>query len=258
MADEDAPSRPGPVFFTCMQTPSLLDNVSIILADTKTPANIGAVARCMMNTGLSRLLLVAPRKAVDRESFKLAAGADEILEKSVVYPRLGDAVSGHGLVIGASRHSGKRRKNVITPRELAERVLPLLTNNKVAVVFGNEVSGLELPDIALCQELVAIPTAHAFPSLNLSHAVMVIAYELFRASLKPVPPSSLELAPTEDLEYFYTHLQRTLRTIGFLGDENAERMLLSLRQLFGRARLDSRDISILRGILNCIDRTGKC
>lgn len=241
-----------------MQTTSPLDNVSIILVDTKTPANIGATARCMMNTGLSRLLLVAPRKALDSESFKLAAGADEILEKSVVYPHLCDAVAGHGLVIGASRHTGKRRKNVITPREVAERVLPLLGNNKVALVFGNEVSGLGLRDIALCHELVAIPTADAFPSLNLSHAVMVVAYELFRASLKPVPPSPLELAPAEDLEHLYEHLHRTLRTIGFLDDKNSERMLFSLRQIFGRARLDSRDVSILRGILHSVDRAGKC
>lgn len=236
---------------------SPLDNISIILVDTKTPANIGATARCMMNMGLRRLLLVAPRKPVDSEAYKLAAGADEVLEKAIVFPRLSDAIAGHGLVVGASRHAGKRRKNIVTPRELAEHAFPLLANNKVAVVFGNEVSGLEIPDIALCHEVVAIPASDAFPSLNLSHAAMVVAYELFRKSREAASPSSFELAPAEDLEHFYAHLRRTLREIGFTSDDNEERMLFSLRQVFGRARLDSRDVSILQGILSSVDRTGK-
>jgi tRNA C32,U32 (ribose-2'-O)-methylase TrmJ len=45
-----------------MQKATLLDNVSIVLVDTRTPANIGAAARCMMNMGLSRLILVDPLK----------------------------------------------------------------------------------------------------------------------------------------------------------------------------------------------------
>src|SRR5574341_836510 len=98
----------------------ILDNISIILVDTRTPANIGAVARCMMNMGLSRLVLVNPPKDEDREASKLAAGAQIILDNSVTFSSLRDAVSGHGLVIGTSLHAGRQRKNIRTPREMAE------------------------------------------------------------------------------------------------------------------------------------------
>ena len=65
-----------------MLSPSAIDNISIVLVDTKTPANIGAIARCMMNMGLRRLILVNPPADPGRESYKLAAGANEIQDMS--------------------------------------------------------------------------------------------------------------------------------------------------------------------------------
>ena len=233
-----------------MPAPSPLDNISIVLARTKTPGNIGAVCRCMMNMGLSRLTLVRPPEDRDGEALKLAAGAGEILQNAEAFPTLKDAVAGHHLVIGTSRHVGRQRKNINTPRMMAEAVIPLLERNKVAVVFGREVNGLDKDDLALCQELVAIPASDAFPSLNLSHAVMVIAYELFLASLDAAPASDRrELAQSRDLEAFYQQLRETLQQSGFLNPKSTDHMMFSLRQLFGRARLDEREVGILRGIL---------
>jgi tRNA/rRNA methyltransferase len=233
---------------------TLLDNISIVLVDTKTPANIGAVARCMMNMGLSRLILVDPPEDQDHDAVKLAAGAQSILEQAAVFPKLGDAIEDHSLVIGTSRHAGKQRKNIRTPREMAEQVIPLLRKNRVAILFGNEVNGLENRDIALCNELVSIPSADAFPSLNLSHAVMVVTYELFMASRNNVTSSTNELANAKEVEDCYGHLERTLLAIAFLDEKNRERMMFSLRQIFGRARLGIRDVSILRGILTAVER----
>ena len=233
---------------------SLLDNISIVLVDTKTPANIGATARCMMNMGLRHLLLVDPPKDKDQDARRLAAGAHEIIEKAEVFPALAEALADHGLVIGTSRHASKQRKNIRTPREVAEQVIPILSKNRVAIVFGNEVNGLENRDFALCQEIVAIPSSDRFPSLNLSHAVMIIAYELFLASgVHPVQATS-RLARLDETEGFYLQLQETLQAIGFLEQDHPERLMLSLRQLFGRARMKSRDVSILRGVLSSVDR----
>jgi tRNA/rRNA methyltransferase len=232
----------------------LLDNISIVLVDTKTPGNIGAAARCMMNMGLSRLILVDPPQDIDQDARKLAAGAYEIIEKAATFPALAQALAGHGLVIGTSRHAGKQRKNILTPRQAAEQVIPILAQNRVAIVFGNEVNGLENNDLALCQEIVAIPSSDAFQSLNLSHAVMIIAYELFLASGVYAGQAAGQLAPLDETEGFFLQLQETLQTIGFLEREHPERLMFSFRQLFGRARMNSRDVSILRGVLSAVDR----
>jgi TrmH family RNA methyltransferase len=237
-----------------MPTKSVLDNVSIVLVDTKTPANIGATARCMMNMGLSRLILVDPPQDADNDALKLAAGANEIIEKASVFSTLAKAVADHGFIIGTSRHAGKQRKNIRNPREMAAQVIPILAKNRVAIVFGNEVNGLENKDLALCHEIMAIPSSDAFPSLNLSHAVMIVAYELFVVADVLVGQETDALARFDEVEGFYQQLQETLQTIGFLERDHPERMMFSLRQLFGRARMNSRDVNILRGILNSVDR----
>lgn len=234
---------------------SNLDNVSIVLVDTKTPANIGATARCMMNMGLSRLVLVRPPRDPLQEAAKLAAGAEKILERAEVHGELTEALANESLVLGASRHTGRLRKNIRTPRQSATGILHVLRSNRVSVVFGNEVNGLTNEELALCHEIIAIPSSDAFPSLNLSHAVLVVAYELFAAAHAPAAPGP-ELAAHQDMEQFYAHLQDTLRGIGFLSSADSGRMMFSLRQIFGRARLQPRDVRILRGILSNINR--KC
>lgn len=244
---------------TAMKSSPLLDQISIVLVRTKTPGNIGAVARCMMNMGLSRLVLVRPPADRDGDAMRLAAGAGDIIVNAERHATLREAVAGYELVIGTSRHRGKLRKNVLSPRNLAENILPLLAENRVAVVFGREVNGLSRTDLALCRELVAIPSSDAFPSMNLSHAVAVVAYELFVGSLAAGAGSrdrpGRRLAPARDQELFYDHLQATLQDIGFLDKKQPDRLMATLRGLFSRARPDSRDISILRGILTAIGRT---
>ena len=230
----------------------LLTNVSIVLVDTKTPANIGAVARCMMNTGLSRLILVRPPEDRLAEAVKLAAGAEAVLSRAARFETLREAVADHHLVIGTSRRLARGRRNVHSPRDMAEQVLPLLAKNRVAVVFGREVNGLDRDDLSLCHELIAIPSSDDFPSLNLSHAVMVIAYELFLAAHAFGLTAGKVLAPAVEVERFFGQLELILRDVGFLDGTNAERMMFSLRQIFGRARLEPRDVSILRGILTAL------
>ena len=236
-----------------MKATQTLDNVSIVLKDTKHAGNIGATARVMMNMGLSRLVLVAPPGDPQGEARKMAAGADEVLDRAVVYPALADAVRGQGLVLGTSRHAGRLRRNIRSPRQMAGGLIPLLGRTKVSIVFGNEVNGLENQDLKFCSDIIAIPSSKRFPSLNLSHAVMVVAYELFVASLAPVEQKRTGLAVHEDLELFYAHLQQTLVTIDFLDPRQSDRMMLSLRQVFGRARPDAREVKILRGILSAVE-----
>ncbi len=243
---------PSRIISLPMAEQSALDNVSIVLVNTKTPGNVGAVARCMMNMGLSRLILVRPPGEGNGEAMRLAAGAEQVLNKAARFETLREAVADHHLVIGTSRHLARRRRNVYAPRETAERIVPLLAGNRVALVFGREVNGLDTEDLALCHELIAIPSADAFPSLNLSHAVMVVAYELFLAARIGLPADDRTLAQADDLDGFYRHLQPVLEDIGFLDDRSSGHMMSSLRQLFGRARLEPREVSILRGILTAI------
>lgn len=235
-----------------MAAQDLLDNISIVLVRTKTPGNIGAVARCMMNMGLSRLVLVRPPRDDQGEAMKFAAGAEAILRDAVRTETLQEAVAGHNLVIGTSRHPGRNRRNIGAPRDMADQIVPLLPQNRIALVFGREVNGLDKNDLAHCNELIAIPSSKAFPSLNLSHAVCIVAYELFIAHRACPASAGKTLAQTGELEAFYQHLQKVLEDSGFLGPHNRNHMMTSVRQLFGKSRLEQRDINILHGILSAL------
>ncbi len=241
-----------------MKKNNAASGISIILVDTRTPANIGAVARAMMNMGLNRLVLVDPPPDRTGEAFKLAAGAESILDSAATFPSLKEALADQSIAIGVSRHRGRLRKNIHSPREAASRLLPLLGTNRIAVVFGNEVNGLEKEHLALCQEFISIPSSAAFPSLNLSHAVMVIAYELFVATAGSALSAPRQPAAGKELEDFYSHLRSVLETTGFLDPNNPDRMMFSLRQLFGRSQPDSREVKILRGILSTVERSVRC
>lgn len=231
---------------------SPLDNLSIVLVRTKAAANIGAVSRCMMNTGLSRLVLVRPPADWQAEAVRRASGATRAIETALTFDSLEAAVADQGLVIGTSRHTGKQRRNVRTARDMAAEIVPLLAATRISLVFGREVNGLDRKELSLCHELVQIPSSGAFPSLNLSHAVMVLAYELFLAASLPRPSGDRALAAAAEVDGLFRQLEQTLLEIGFLRENNREHMLLSLRQIAGRARLDPRDVSILRGILTRI------
>jgi len=237
-----------------MDNTTLFNNISIVLVDTKTPANIGATARCMMNMGLTQLVLVRPPNDPSREALKLAAGADIVLDRMQAFSTLEEAVADHGLVLGTSRQKGRLRKNIMAPRDAARAVIPLLLQNKVAIVFGSEVNGLKREDLTLCHEFISIPSAEAFPSLNISHAVMIVAYELFLTSCMSFTPESQELADSQAIEVFYHHLQKILVDIAFLDRNKPERMMFTLRQIFGRSRLRKRDVAVLRGILTAVER----
>lgn len=243
------------IIVTRMHERQDLENISIVLVRTKTPGNIGSIARCMMNMGLSRLILVRPTEYKNSEALRMAAGAHEILERAEVFPTLTEAIAGHGLVLGTTRQLGHYRKNLHTVREAAEKVVPLLSENKVALVFGREVNGLDNDDIALCHELISIPSSDSFPSINLSHALMVVAYEVFMASGARLPSLHRKLADAADLENFYAHLEQTLDRIDFLDKQNPRHTMFAFRHIFGRTRLDEREVRILRGMLNHIDKS---
>ena len=214
----------------------------------------------MKNMGLSRLVLVDPSDPCSSEAYQMAYGANEILDRVRVAKTLLQAVSKAGLVVGTTVRHHKGYSRLLSLPRVVPEILSCATRQRVAVVFGSERTGLTNDEIALCQRLVVIPTAPAFPSLNLAQAVVLVLYELFRgshqwATLPGRPPGRL-LAPSEELEHFYDDLEQLLNRIGFVKGRQGRFILTDLRRIFGRSSLDSREVRILRGILRQIRWAG--
>ena len=184
----------------------------------ESPANVGAVARAIRNTGLAGLRLVAPGDWRTFECWRTAWGSQEVLEQARVFDDLAAAVADAQV---AMAFSGKREKEAawLDVREAAAEIAGR-GDETVCLVFGPESSGLTQDELAGCGHRVLIPAHHHQPSLNLSHAVMVAAYEVFRARTRPAPRP--RRATLEEKAAMLEHLRDGLMAIGALPETNTD------------------------------------
>lgn len=231
------------------------DNIRIVLVGTTHPGNIGAAARAMKTMGLERLYLVAPQGYPSAEATAMASGADDLLAEAVVCESLDEAITGCRLVLGTSARPRTLDWSTLSPEEAAGRAVAESSRHPVAVLFGRERYGLTNDELKRCQHLVYIPANPAYSSLNLAQAVQVIAYELTRRSRGGLPERETAHEPVsaEVLESFFGHLEETLRDVGFIKKQPGK-LMLRLRRLFHRARPDTTEINILRGILTDVQK----
>jgi tRNA/rRNA methyltransferase len=234
-------------------------NLVIVLKEPQGPLNIGSVCRVMMNFGVSRLRLVNPCKDYrSLEARKMALGTVEILENAEVFPDLQTALADINLTFGTTRRFGKYRKNFLTPATAARQIAQSGPDVSSALLLGREDTGLETRDLDLCQRFVTIPTHDAYPSMNLSHALAVLMYEV---SLKSQvngafhDPGPKQTASGKEIENLYAHMRKSLLDIDFLDPQNPDHLLRTFRRLFGDAGLTSRDVRIIQGLMSRIDWT---
>jgi tRNA/rRNA methyltransferase len=164
-----------------------------------------------------------------------------------------------GCVVGTTSRGGKERVPDLTLEALVKKLIPLSQKNLIGLAFGSEKEGLTNEELSLCHLYARIPSMESFPSLNLAQAVMVVSYELFRASIE-IPKKEIRLAPAEQMERMLEHMEKTLLRIGFLDSNNPKRIMRVLRRLFGRSQMDEREVKILEGIWSQMDhdsRTGR-
>jgi TrmH family RNA methyltransferase len=219
-----------------------LARVDVVLVRPESPANVGAAARAVRNGGLHGLVIVDPGDWRTVECWRTAWSAHDVLEQARVAPDLASAVAGAGYVAALS---GRRPAGapVLDVREMAEEVAALGEDDVAALVFGPETAGLADAEVARCGRRVLIPADAAQPSLNLSHAVMVAAYEIFRAR-RPVPPSP-RLSSHAEKEAMLALLREGLRAIEALPAVNTEHHFEPWRALFQRADLTPKEVRLL-------------
>ncbi len=238
-----------------------LDNVRIVLVNTSHTGNIGSAARAMKTMGLSQLVLVDPVDEPDGKSSALAAGAGDVLANAKIVKTLEEAVADCGLVVGTSARSRTLSWPMLEPRECGEKLVSEVGKYSVALVFGRENNGLSNEELQQCHFHVCIPANPEYSSLNLAAAVQTLCYEIRMAYLteqrnskKSDIDSPNEYPLAEDLERFYSHLEQTLLKTNFIIPQHPGMVMTKLRRLFNRARPETQELNILRGILASIDK----
>ncbi|MDE2763319.1 MAG: RNA methyltransferase [Gemmatimonadota bacterium] len=228
-------------------------NITVVLHEPRDLVNIAAAVRAMANMGLERLTLVDPAEFDPWRITGIAHRTDHIVEAATLAGSLEEALADATCVVGTSARPRTAQRNYRRPRELAPRMLRRARRGRVAIVFGREDRGLSNDALDLCHEVMVIPTAPGYASLNLAQAVLLVAYELLMAGpdaheALPAGKRSLGAATSAELEEMYQALEAGLDRAAFFRARKPESVMRILRTVFGRTALDAHEARMIRSI----------
>ncbi len=234
---------------------------AFVLVRPQLPENIGAAARAMLNFGLDRMRVVAPRDGwPSPKAVAMASGAGRLLDAAGHFQTVADAVADCDYVFATTARPRGLTKPVMTPERAMEHARALAREGRrTAVLFGPERAGLENEDIVRANAIVSVPVNPDFPSLNLAQCVLLVGYE-WRRQGDNTPPEVLALAGTElaqrhEVDRLADHWEERLEAAGFFfPPDKAAGMKLSLRNLWSRMPFTRADIQTLHGALRQIVR----
>jgi len=226
-------------------------NPTIILVRPQLYENIGMAARAMDNFGLSKLSIVNPRDGwPSKKANSSAKHADKIINKAKVYNHLEDAISNFDLVIATSNRKRFLTKKTYDSFNILQKKIRDFRN--IAILFGPENSGLSNQDIRLANFLFTIPTYNTNKSLNLSHAVSLISYELFQAnnlSIKNISTSNMDKVNKLELSNFIKFLLKDLDSKGFFKPiEKKASMIDNIYSIYNKIGLSKKELRMLWGM----------
>lgn len=226
----------------------------MVLVRPGSPANIGAAARVVRNTGLEGLDLVSPGDWRTLECWRTAWRAHEVIEEARVFDTVSAAVRDATYVVGLS---GRRSSGppAIEVRDMAREVAGLGPDDRVALVFGPETSGLAEDELAACGPRAFIPSHPDQPSLNLSHAVMVAAYEVYRAGRRA--PAQPRRATAAEKEAALALLRPGLEAIDALPPTHEDNAFALWRNLVMRADLTPREVHLLEHLARKMEQAAR-
>ncbi len=223
----------------------------IVLVNTQLPENLGATARCMLNFRFEKLRVINPKFSLDNEKIiPVCAGADKVIKKVKVFENFSDSIKDFNYVIGASNRVRSQKKSEINFKKIKEIILK---NYKVAIVFGPEKSGLDNEDLSLCDYTIRISSNQNFSSLNLSHAVAVVCYNLFilLSNKENLHKKKLieNIAKKNELFTFYKILEKSLDRSNFFNVKERKKITFQkIKNIFCKYKLSSEEVRTLISI----------
>lgn len=222
----------------------------IVLVEPREAGNVGAVARAMKNFGFDELWIAGEHPELLPVAGWWASGADDLLATARFAPTLAEAIADAHVTVATTSMRGRTTPVTFSPRSLAEKFASLANEHILALVFGREDSGLTREELVLCQHTAAIPANERFPTMNLAQSACVFCYEL--SSIAP-RPGSRELPDAATIERIHQRARELLLEVGFLHENNPDRIYDDLRAIVARAELNAREATIVLGMIRQIE-----
>ena len=231
--------------------------VFFVLVETKYQGNIGLAARAIKNFGFNRLILVNPICEVGREAYYRSMHAQDVLKSARIYGSVDEFVEAEEIsfLIGTTAKVGSEKNplRIAVPLNvIREFMFPV--SSRIAILFGNEERGLKNDELSKCDIVVTIPTGEYYPTLNLAHAVVLVAYE-FSLALKTCRELPYRPATQKEKEILCRLLSDIVEIVCYglpEGKINIYKRIVC--NIVGRAFLSGREAHSLIGIFKKVKK----
>ena len=238
-------------------------SIVVVMVEPQDIVNIASVVRAMKNFGFVDLRLVQPVEWDARRVEGIAHKTGDVLKRVREFSTFDEAIADCTHVAGLTARQRTAKRNVQRPREAANELWAAAKAGPTALVLGREDRGLTNDQLDRCHRSIVIPTSPAHPSMNLSHAFAVMAYELAVArGVEPLkaPRRRGTPATAADLQQLYDDAEAALVAIDFLKTRNPAVIMRTLREIAHRTPLDEREVKLLRAmsreVIRYLERAG--
>ena len=234
------------------------NNFGFVLIKPQLGQNIGSCARVLKNFGFSNLSIVNPRDGWPNYKARMTSvGAYDMLQKVKLYKNTLDSIKNFDLLFSTTarkRNINKKHISISSFVKLIKRKKKL----KIGIMFGPEASGLSNEDLSYSNYVVQIPTSKKFSSMNLSHSMTIICYEIFKSiNSKKFERENkiLKTSSKKSIIKLLSHLTNLLEKRGFfIQEEKKQAMLLNINNLFYRFELSDKEMRILASIISNLSK----
>ena len=229
-----------------------------ILIKPQLGENIGACARSLKNFGFSKLSIVSPKQSWPNNKAKATSvGAYDIIKKTKIYDNTRDAISNFNIVISFSARKRDINKKHISINKFF-KIIKSKKNTKFGLMFGPEASGLSNDDLSLSNYILQIPTSKKFKSLNLSHSLSIICYEIFKLENSgkfEKNTKNIKISSKRKISSLVLHLKKLLEKKGFfVPTEKKHSMLMNINNLIYRMEPNDKEVRVLASIISSLSK----
>jgi tRNA/rRNA methyltransferase len=246
-------NRQSDELLTYEQYSKNMKNITIILVEPENPGNTGAICRVMKNFDFENLLLLGPKFQINATDLRnRAKWANDLVDKVKIVKKYSKKTLedlDFDYLIATTARLGRDYnilRSPITPEQLAHKAQ---NNKKIGIVIGREGTGLDNEEIRQCDFTVTIPTSKEYGTMNISHAVTVLLYEIFKNSGKENIISHISPISAKEKEQISKMIDGILDRTHFTTKERKETQRMLWQKILGRSMLSKREAYALMGFL---------
>ena len=232
-------------------------NLKVILVEPNGTLNVGSIARLCANFEVNELRIVSPKCDIfSLEAKKMSLKGQRYIDNCKIFNNIEKAIFDCDLVIATSgRIDLSKDSSFESPEDISNWIASFDQINNLAVLFGREDRGLSNSELLFAQKIFNIKTSKKYPSLNLSHAVSIILYELNKCKTKNVKKDLkvFNLASSKQINESFLELEEMLIKTGYLLKHTSYSKISKFKKYVLKANTSSHEINVLRGIVHQIN-----